>query len=616
MSKNADPKTFLRAVVGGFRYSRAPDTTPPSVPVLSPPVPGIGLINIQWINGLDAGSGIASTYAEVSPNGAGTWMRTVVPYPGTSTTFTGLPNALPFDIRLANVDNAGNVSAYTAIQTTTTLPSAADLEPGTVALSSTGFSVNENTFFSASIVRSGAGASSPAIEVDWAFSGFNQGTPSPANGTLSWAGAENGSKLIQTTAGNVTANQTGLLKIVAVRALAGNISPTVGSPSQASVTIIVVNQLGKKFNPGFYMMSGQLTETGDANLSSKIVEQNLCQSSGPKVLGWAGRYRTNIVGNTPGVFDFSIVFNDLNRLRALSPARRMMIIMLCNNYSSTNYTTTIPSSIYNNSAYGASPVAGKYGWWYINGGNGETLAFWRPAVMDFVISLFQALASAVNPQTGLTLDQDPLVEMVAFTETASSPFNTGPAGADPTWSTNAIFTQYKRLIDAMVLAWPNTIFSVWNNYCQSTANAQALTNYILQKGCAQGGPDTWVGAQLNSPQSLTWGQAAALGVAQGDPTFSGPDLRGKIGMLSVTEGTESTFRNPYTPITFFNQINNVLRQGHCVLTCEYPNATDDPIPPYPQEGKNTGANPGNWHSMMQVINGQNLTHIQKPTGIA
>lgn len=87
-------------------------------------------------------------------------------------------------------------------------------------------------------------------------------------------------------------------------------------------------------------------------------------------------------------------------------------------------------------------------------------------------------------------------------------------------------------------------------------------------------------------------------------------------MLSITEASESSFRNPYTPITFFNQVNNVLRQGHCVLTCEFPNATDNPIPAYPQEGKNTGANPGNWHSMMQVINGQTLTHTTKPSGIA
>lgn len=613
MSKNADPKTFLRATLAGFRYSRAPDTTPPSVPVLSPPVPGIGLISIQWVNGLDAITGIGATYAEISPNGANTWTRTVVPYPGTSTTFTGLANALPFDIRLANIDNAGNVSAYTGIQTTTTLPSAADLEPGTVALSSAGFSVNENTFFSASIVRTGAGASSPAIEVDWAFSGFNQGTPSPANGTLSWASAENGSKLIQTTAGNVSANQTGLLRIVAVRALAGNISPTVGSPSQANVTIVVVNQLGKKWNPGFYAGTNNPTYPSDVKLANQQTEQALVLSSGARVLGWKGNYFTGaLCSATPGVFDFTKLFRDLNNLRSMSPPKRLIILITPQQYGGSSYQNVLPAWVYNTSSYGPSPTAGKYGWWTIHGGTGLTAAFWRPAVMDFLISMLQALASTPNPATGLTVDQDPFVEWIVSWETS-----TPPDAGDGTYTTTSISDQFKRLVDAVSLAFPKTVFSVSNNFCGNKQLTQDLTNYCLAKGCGQGGPDTWAVGQKNP--DLTWGQLAAIGVGQTeDTTFTGPDLRGQIAMVSNNEGPElnnATRYKMFTPVSFFNTTNNVLRQAHWVPTMLSINATDDPIPAYPAIGPNSGANPGNWHSIMQVINGHNLTHIQKPTSI-
>lgn len=239
--KIALPKLFLRTPIGGFRYSRGPaDIHSPSPPSLYPPVPNITTINIAWINGVDAETGIAATYAEISPSGANTWTRTVLNYPLANNTFTGLTSGLPYDVRVANTDNAGNVSAYCPIQTLTTLSNASDLEPGAISLPAVSLTLSESALFSVTLARSGAGVSSPAVEADWQFSGFSEGTPSPANGTVTFPAGANGAQIFQSTTGAVLADRAGMLRIAAVRALSGTIQPSLGI-SQASVTILEQN---------------------------------------------------------------------------------------------------------------------------------------------------------------------------------------------------------------------------------------------------------------------------------------------------------------------------------------------------------------------------------------
>jgi hypothetical protein len=234
--------------------------------------------------------------------------------------------------------------------------------------------------------------------------------------------------------------------------------------------------------------------------------------------------------------------------------------------------------------------------------------------MDWLISLITALATTPNPATGLTVDEDPYVEMAFTAETG-----VGADAGDSTYSAAASVAQFKRLITAWNSVMPHTILSVQNNFCGNSQLTQDLTNFIYASGVGQGGPDTILPGQKSSnPFGYTWGQAAALGVASGDPDFTGPDLRGKIAMTSCTEGPElsnATRYKMYTPMSFFNFVNDQLRQAHWIPNCIKSNVSDDPIPAYPATGLNTGANPGNWHSIMQVINGQTLTHTAKPTSI-
>lgn len=388
------------------------------------------------------------------------------------------------------------------------------------------------------------------------------------------------------------------------------------SSTTPSVTPIVTVQ-SKKFNSGFYAGSENPTYADDRKRANQTLEQNLVLSSGSKVLGWKGSYKTAaLCSPTNNVFDFSKLFVDLNKLRSMSPAKRLMILFTPQEYGGLNYANILPPWVYNTSSFGASPIAGKYGFQYIHGGTGVTAAFWRTAVMDFFIQMYTALASAINPATGLTIDDDPFVEALITWETS-----TPPDAGDATYTTTSISDQFKRLIDACVTLFPKTQFWVQHNFVGNKTLSQDMTNYIYAKGCGQSGPDTFVAGQ-KSPD-MTWGQLAAIGVGQTeDTTFNGPDLRGRILMCSSTEGPEISSNkvtggryNMYTPMTFFNKVNDVLQQPYWVPTMISISATNDPIPAYPATGPNTGTNPGNWHSIMQVINGQTLSHMTKPTSI-
>ena len=69
-------------------------------------------------------------------------------------------------------------------------------------------------------VRRGA-ASNGAIAVDWALSGFAQGTPAPASGTLNWVAGETGLKSVTVTLGSVTGDQVGAFTLSNARLVTG-----------------------------------------------------------------------------------------------------------------------------------------------------------------------------------------------------------------------------------------------------------------------------------------------------------------------------------------------------------------------------------------------------------
>jgi hypothetical protein len=245
MAKEPIAKVFDRPRVGARRYSRSPnDTTPPNAPVVGIPVaPSSDKVTVTWTYGVDAQTGISVALVELRPATDTPWTsggtQVIVSYPTATYTFEGLIGGTGYDVRVANRDGAtpSNTSAYSEIKTIITSPTAAQLAPGNIAITSSALSVTEGASFSVTVTRSGAGLLAPTVEADYVFDTFVDGTPTPSSGTLQWAGASTGARTVPATAGFVAASRNGRFRITAVRALSGTLSPTLGL-STVQVTIL------------------------------------------------------------------------------------------------------------------------------------------------------------------------------------------------------------------------------------------------------------------------------------------------------------------------------------------------------------------------------------------
>jgi len=121
---------------------------------------------------------------------------------------------------------------------------------------------------------------------------------------------------------------------------------------------------------------------------------------------------------TQGHYNFSALDTVLARLKTQYNKPKRMVIgfwLYGQGNLGQNDGSVIPLYIQQNSAYGASPVAGSYGWWGKNS-NGQSTgmyapALYTPAVMNRFIALVQALANHY--------DSDPNVEAVYFPEDAT-----------------------------------------------------------------------------------------------------------------------------------------------------------------------------------------------------
>lgn len=613
--KTALAKTFLRTPVLGLRHSRSSDTSPPDAPSLANPVGKLSGIAISWVNGIDADSGIISTYVEISPNGAGTYTRVVVDYDfgrGTSYEFTGLSPGLPYDIRIANVNGGGLTSTY-ATQTATTLAADPALEPGRFDLLQTTVNSLEGGTLNVGVQRVGAGVSAPGVSVDWQISGMTEGAPSPANGTITWAAGDTSVQVITGFFGGITVTQHATLRLLNPRAVSGNITPTIGV-SSAAVTVSAISETGLKWNPGFYAGTNNLTYSDDTKLSLQIAEDNTLENS-PNVLGMNRLYLPACFTGSAANPNFSQIQRDLLRLLSISNSKRLWITIIPQLFNQTRYQALLPDYIYNDSTMGASPVAGKYGFWTMNGGRSLTIAWWRTNVMNAVINWFQKLAATAVSTSGFTYDTHPYVESTSFGELSMA-----VDASCPDYDTQACITQYERLIDAVNIAWPNTIHRCQNNFPGTQTQAQALTDYCSTHRTALGSPD--IQPVLSSTNNgLSWGQRAALGTSQPlpqDTHFQNASLTGTVAMMSEIQGPELAAggnNSAFTPYTLYKVANDTLRQSHICFTMLSIGASNPPVPAYPGIGKNTGTNPGNWNSVMQVVNGNTITNTSKPTSI-
>jgi hypothetical protein len=333
-------------------------------------------------------------------------------------------------------------------------------------------------------------------------------------------------------------------------------------------------------------MSNTVTTLGNSQLAQKQQEIAIVREGPSQVLGYQAMYYWRTFEESGlGVYDFSTI--DLDYVQATTGStawapgqafpgynapRRFLVNVSAEDFWNTNPAVqSLPDYILNSSIYGPlGPDGVSNGYWTTNGangiGSGNTAALWRPAVMDRLIALGQAMAQHVLPD-GYTMDTSPYIEGVAmFAETAAVPTGT----TDGTYSNDALITQYENLDAEMgpmgtSVAWPHTNVMNMNNYA-GTPDATATMAYSFPaSGTAAAGPDTFGAAG-----SLTWGQYAFAGYGSpGDANYNGAwipgggtNLQGVVPGMYQIQSTELGYDVFYQPSDIFNQLNTVIKATH------------------------------------------------------
>ncbi len=273
---------------------------------------------------------------------------------------------------------------------------------------------------------------------------------------------------------------------------------------------------------------------------------------------------------TPGNYDFSTVDAILARLKTAynRPKQLTIELWLYGQGALKNATgSIIPPYIQQNPIYGASPVAGSYGWWGQNA-NGASTGQYAPAlyyqpVMDRLIAMVQAL--------GKHLDGDPNVEALFVQEDSTIAQSAANLGSrDPHYTDNAWQTQLQRLLTASTAAFPHTSVVMANSYFVQPVAATSLEQWMAENRIAAGSADTLGESAITTYGTSIIGDGLQtyLGVAQ----FGGTDLRPKMTAMMDVQGPDlytTYFRakgGPYTPQDIINALNQTYHASHAFWT--------------------------------------------------
>jgi hypothetical protein len=323
-----------------------------------------------------------------------------------------------------------------------------------------------------------------------------------------------------------------------------------------------------KWNPGHYMASYTVIRPGDS--ISKVQAELDDLNNQDAILGYRMFITWGALEPTQGNYDFSVVDAILARLKTAynKPKRLVVELWLYGQGALKNGTgSIIPPYIQQNSIYGASPVAGSYGWWGQNS-NGASTGQYAPAlyyqpVMDRLIAMVQAL--------GKHLDGDPNVEALFVQEDSTIAQAAANLGSvSPHYSDNAWLTQLQRLLTASTAAFPHTSVVMANSYFVQPAAATTLEQWMAANRIAAGSADTLGESAISTygTSIIGYGMETYLGVAQ----FGGTDLRPKMTAMMDVQGPDlytTYFRahgGPYTPQDIINALNETYQASHAFWT--------------------------------------------------
>jgi hypothetical protein len=331
-------------------------------------------------------------------------------------------------------------------------------------------------------------------------------------------------------------------------------------PAQSGHTI--------KWNPGHYMASYSIIYPGDS--ISKVQAEMDDLNNQDAILGYRMFITWGALEPAQGKYDFSAVDAILARLKTAynKPKRLVVELWIFGQGALKNGTgSVIPTYIQQNADYGASPIAGSYGWWGQNS-NGASTGQYAPAlyyqpVMDRLIAMVQAL--------GKHLDGDPYVEAVMVQEDSTVAQAAANLGShDPHYSDGAWLTQLERLLTASTAAFPHTSVAMQNSYFVQPAASITLEQWMAANRIAAGSADTLgqTGIATYGPSLIGFGLEAYLGEAQ----FGGIDLRPKMTAMMDVQGPDlytnyfRAYGGPYTPLDIINALNQTYHASHAFWT--------------------------------------------------
>lgn len=364
-----------------------------------------------------------------------------------------------------------------------------------------------------------------------------------------------------------------------------------------------------KWNPGHYMASyGKIVGSSTPSLASLQPEMDDLNNQ-DAIVGYRIWISWGAMERAEGTYDFSVLDAALARLKTAYNKPKHLIIGIWmygqQGLSNNSDWRILPLYIQQNPKYGASPIAGMYGWWGQNSGGKSTgqwaPAYYNPAVMDRFIALMQAL--------GNHFDGDPYVEGLYIQEDSAVAEAGGNASpADPNYSDQAWLTQLERLLSASTAAFPHTSVLLANTWFVHPQATVTLQEWMLSNRIAPSSADTWSQSAIN--QYGTSHLADGMQVLIGTSAAGGiGDMRPKTRAMMDVESDElastrlSGYGGPWTPLDIVNALNQTYWASHAFWTRFAPGTTYNGVP-VPAASI--------WSNMAATLSKNPLTHTDYP----
>ncbi|MEP6546178.1 MAG: hypothetical protein ABJD53_01830 [Gammaproteobacteria bacterium] len=324
-----------------------------------------------------------------------------------------------------------------------------------------------------------------------------------------------------------------------------------------------------KWHPGHYMASGAVlyAGTGMPKIQTELDDLN----NQDAILGYRVWVTWGALEPTRGNYDYSVIDAVLARLKTAynKPKRLVIGFWLYGQHAlGSNDVRVVPKYILQDQQYGASPVAGSYGWWGQSDNGASTgmyaPALYYPAVMDRFIAAVQAL--------GRHLDGDPNVEAIYIQEDATiAQAASAFKPVDPHYSDAAWLAQIERLLTASTAAFPHTSVVMANSWFDRPASGVALQKWMAANRIAPGSADTWGQSSLDAygPAHLSDGIQTMLGVSQsGGNVDLRPTMRAMVEVQSpdMVGNYFAKYGGPWAPADLINAFNKTYHASHVFWT--------------------------------------------------